>query len=122
MSLPVQRQLVEAFNERNAVRIAELYAEDAVFVMPGRPPVVGRPAIVRAMEEDFRDESFSLELAEQKTEEFGDLAYARGTFRVRFTVPGTAGIQSVAGNYLQVFRKQPDDSWQIAEDISSPGP
>jgi uncharacterized protein (TIGR02246 family) len=124
MKLPIQHDIVAAFRQRDAARIAALYAEDAVFFMPGRPAVIGQKAVAQAMIEDLKDPDFNLDLVEQRTRvaASGDLAYARGTFTVSFTNPQSGQVESVGGNYLQVFRKRTDGSWEILEDISSPGP
>jgi uncharacterized protein (TIGR02246 family) len=123
MRLPVQDALLAALAAKDARRIADLYANDAMFFMPGRPVVEGRDAVERVMSEDLEDPNFSLDLRDQKTEvsASGDMAYARGTFRVSFTIPQTREVQSVGGNYLQVFRKNADGNWKVVEDISSPG-
>jgi ketosteroid isomerase-like protein len=75
------------------------------------------------MMEDLKDSAFDLGLAPQATgvAASGDLAYARGTFTASFTNPQTRQVESIGGNYLQVFRKRGDDNWEICEDISSPG-
>ena len=123
MKLPIHNEVVAAFTARDPDRIAGLYAEDAVFFTPGRPAIAGRAAIAKVMAEDFRDPGFSLELADQHSaiSASGDLAYTRGAFKVGFTSPGSHEVQSVGGNYLQVFRKKADGGWEIVEDISSPG-
>jgi uncharacterized protein (TIGR02246 family) len=124
MKLPIQAEIVAAFEARDADRIASLYAEDAVFFTPGRPATIGRAAIAEVMIEDLQDPGFALELVGQTTlvAASGDLAYARGTFKASFTNPQSRQVQSVGGTYLQVFRKRTDGSWEILEDISSPGP
>jgi uncharacterized protein (TIGR02246 family) len=123
MTLPIQNEIVAAFKERDPARIANLYAEDAVFFTPGRPAIVGRNAIAEVMMEDLKDPAFDLGFAPQATgvAASGDLAYARGTFTASFTNPQTGQVGSIGGNYLQVFRKRADNSWEICEDISSPG-
>jgi uncharacterized protein (TIGR02246 family) len=124
MQLTIQTELVAAFEARDAPRIASLYAEDAVFITPGRPAVMGREAVAKVMIEDLQDPGFSLKLTEQttKTASAGDLAYSRGRFSVSFTNPSSGKVETLGGNYLQIFRKKADDSWEILEDISSPGP
>jgi uncharacterized protein (TIGR02246 family) len=124
MQLPIQTELVAAFEARNASRIASLYADDAVFITPGRAAVVGREAVAKVMIEDLQDPGFSLKLTEQttKTASAGDLAYSRGRFSVSFTNPSSGQVERVEGNYLQIFRKKVDDRWEILEDISSPAP
>jgi uncharacterized protein (TIGR02246 family) len=124
MNLPIQTDLIAAFKARDPARIASLYAEDSVFVIPGRAPIAGRGAVAEVMLEDLKDPDFGLDLVAQTTAvaASGDLAYARGTFEASFTNPQTKEAQSVGGTYLQIFRKREDGSWEILEDISSPGP
>ncbi len=120
----IQADLIAAFKARDPARIAGFYADDAVFVTPGRGPVVGRKAIAELMVEDLKDPGFSLELADQtsRVAASGDLAYSRGTFTASFTDPQTRQVQSIGGTYLQVLGKRDHGGWEIVEDISSPGP
>jgi uncharacterized protein (TIGR02246 family) len=124
MNLPVQAELIAAFKARDPALIARLYADDATFVTPGRKPIAGRNAVAEVVAEDLKDPGFSLNLLGQATglAASGDLAYARGTFEASFTDPQTKQVQSVGGTYLQIFRKREDGSWEILEDVSSPGP
>jgi uncharacterized protein (TIGR02246 family) len=67
MQLPIHNELLAAFRARDSERLSSLYAEDAVFTVPGRPPVHGRGAIRRMLTEDFQDSGFSLDLQELRT-------------------------------------------------------
>jgi uncharacterized protein (TIGR02246 family) len=120
----IQSDLIAAFRARDSARIADFYADDAVFVTPGRAPVIGRKAVAEIMVEDLKDPGFNLELTEQTSRMAvsGDLAYIRGTFTASFTNPQSGQVQSIGGTYLQVLGKQEGGGWQILEDISSPGP
>ncbi len=122
MKFPIHAELIAAFAARDAARVAGLYAEDAMFFTPGRA-VAGRSAILEVMTADFEDPGFDLELHEEQAamSSSGDLAYTRGNFRASFTDPGSRKVEIVGGNYLQIFRRKPDESWEIVEDISSPG-
>ena len=124
MNLPIQAELIAAFEARDPVRIASLYADDATFVTPGREPIAGRNAVAEVMAEDLKDPGFSLDLLGQATgvAASGDLAYARGTFQASFTNPQSKQVNSIGGTFLQIFRKRGDGSWEVLEDISSPGP
>jgi uncharacterized protein (TIGR02246 family) len=123
MNLPIHDDLVAAFHSRDATRIADLYAKDAVFFTSGRSPIEGRDAIERVMKEDLQDPGFNLALTAQKTEVSAseDVAYTRGTFQASFTNPQTSKVQTVGGNYLQVFEKRDGGVWKVVEDISSVG-
>ena len=47
---------------------------------------------------------------------YSDLAYLRGTYTMTFTIPGAAPIDE-QGKFLQIYRRQPDGSWEMAREI-----
>jgi ketosteroid isomerase-like protein len=51
-----------------------------------------------------------------------DLAFAEGSYRVRYTNQTTKVVEHAKDYYLLVYGKQPDGSWKIIRDISSPQP
>lgn len=118
-----QSGLVEALEAKDGARVATYYADDAVLITPGRTPLEGREAIAQMFEQDMRDVGFSLHLADQRTEmsSAGDMGYTRGTFRASFTNSQTRNIESIGGDYVQVFRRQHDGRWNVVQDIASPG-
>jgi uncharacterized protein (TIGR02246 family) len=124
MQLPIHEELVAAFQARDTARLARLYAEDAVFTVPGRPGVEGRAAIERMLADDFQDPGFSLGLHEVRTlvSPGGDFACTRGQFQLAFTDPQSGQGHSLGGTYIQVYRKRADGGWEVVEDISTPGP
>jgi uncharacterized protein (TIGR02246 family) len=124
MEITLPGDLQQAFEQGDAARIAAFYAEDAVFITPGRPPARGREAVLRVFEEDLANPGFSLSLTVERTEAAGsgDLAYVRGAFRATFAVPGSERPGEVAGSYLQILRRRGDGPWLVAADISSPSP
>ena len=121
MELPL-KEMQEAFDAKDPVRIAAFYAEDALFFTPARPPAHGREAIHGMMAEDVKDPGFRLDLTPHATSvsASGDLGYVRGTLCLSFTNPGTGQVQTIGANYLQVFLKSADGFWKVVEDISSP--
>ncbi len=52
----------------------------------------------------------------------GELASSRGHYTMTYTDPATKQPKTEIGNYLTVYRKQPDGSWQAVEDFTTPGP
>ena len=63
---------------------------------------------------------FSLELTTAKVEvSSGDLAYSQGTYAVTATDPKTKKVIMEKGKYVEVYKKQPDGSWKIVEDINN---
>ena len=95
--------------------LAALYAPNAVFMPPNQPAVEGRPAIETWMLAFPPLKEFGLTVLDVGGE--GDLAYVRGTYRMRFTPPKAAQPVSDHGKFVEVRRKQPDGSWSMSADI-----
>jgi ketosteroid isomerase-like protein len=97
---------------RDYERVAKWHTEDAVLMPPNHPAVHGRDAIrqwsrqyPRAMEFEF-----SIELIEGRA----DIAYVRGTYRMKFQPEGAPDPIEDAGKYVEIRKRQPDGSWLLA--------
>ncbi len=98
----------------DADALANLYAEDAVFMPPNEPAVVGKDAIRTRLAADTY-QAFTLQLS--SVEGRGDLAYSHGTYAIRFQ-PGNEGeFIDDTGKWLVVQRKLADGSWLNIADI-----
>ena len=98
----------------DADALANLYTEDAVFMPPNEPAVVGKDAIRARLAADTY-QAFTLQVS--SVEGRGDLAYSRGTYTIRFQ-PGNEGdFIDDTGKWLVVHRKQADGSWLTLTDI-----
>jgi len=113
-----------AYNKRDANALAGQYAEDAAIANPGVPlatDVAARRAILNgvagdaALKVDFASDRIIVAAS-------GDLASSRGHYTMTYTDPGTKQPKTETGNYLTVYRKQADGSWQAVEDFLTPGP
>ena len=93
---------------RNWDALAAEYAEDAVRLPPNQPPVQGRAAIRRWLDQLPPITSFSFHLDELHGT--GSLAYLRGSYTITVAPSGAAPI-SDAGKELIVLRRQADGSW-----------
>jgi uncharacterized protein (TIGR02246 family) len=122
MELPILQELQEALDSKNAKRAASFYAADALFVTSGRPPAEGREAVQRVFEKDLRAPGFKLDLAVAGLEvaASGDMAVVRGTFSVSFGTPDQGTRVEVRGRYVQVLRRDAEQQWRVAIDISAP--
>jgi uncharacterized protein (TIGR02246 family) len=121
MESRILQDLQEALDRGDAERAASFYAEDALFVTSGRPPVEGRKAVQRVFEEDFRAPGFKLVLAVERVEVAAsdDMAVVRGTFTVSFGTPDQGTPFEARGRYAQVLRSDADQQWRVAIDIST---
>jgi uncharacterized protein (TIGR02246 family) len=124
MEITLPGELQDAIERRDAASIAALYADDALFIAPGRPPARGRKAVRRAFEEDLANPGSSLSLTVERIEvaASGDIAYIRGALRVTFSLPGSGRPGEMSGSYLQVLRRRGGGDWLVEVDISAPGP
>ncbi|MCU1339502.1 MAG: ketosteroid isomerase-like protein [Bryobacterales bacterium] len=113
---------VKEFNAKDMDKIVAHYADDATIVLANAPTMVGKDAFRAGMKDFLADPKFALDLRTVKVEvsKAGDLAYSQGTYSVTATDPKTKKIMSEKGGYVEVYKKQPDGSWKIVEDINTP--
>lgn len=118
-----EAQMLRDIQARNVDAVAAHFAEDATMIFPGEPPFRGRDAIAAEMKGLLADPAFAVETVNEKTGAYagGDLAYTRGSFKVSYTDRTANEVKRETGYYVTVFKRQPDGSWKVVEDISSPG-
>ena len=98
-------------------QIATLYAPDAVYLLPSGARVTGRPAIrdiCKKIMDHFTSEITFQSLASDHS---GDLAYDSGEYRESLVKLSDQTKAEVQGNYVMIFRRQPDGTWLIAEQM-----
>jgi len=98
-------------------QIASLYAPDAVYLLPSGARVTGRPAIrdiCKKIMDNFTSEITFQSLASDHS---GDLAYDSGEYRESLVKLSDQTSAEVQGNYVMIFRRQPDGTWLIAEQM-----
>ncbi len=108
---------------RDAAKIANHYADDAVTMDPDANPSNGRQAAQQDVAAALKDPNFTLTFAADRTDasSSGDMAYVQGHFTVTQTDPATHAKVAQNGSYVTVYRKQADGSWRAVADIASPG-
>ncbi|MGH7427720.1 MAG: YybH family protein [Candidatus Methylomirabilaceae bacterium] len=109
------QKYAEAGLAKNWAAAAAMYTAEASFMPPNGPEVKG-PAMIQAWwEAQPPISTFTLE--SQEIDGRGDLAYARGTYTMSFTLPGAPAPIQDRGKFLTTYRKQADGSWLITNDI-----
>lgn len=95
--------------------LCSFYTDDALFVPePGGTPVAGNFA-VRQVLAGFLAAHPTMEFEHTSVLQTGDTALARG--RWKLTSAGPDGVATVvAGNSIEVLRRQEDGSWQYVID------
>jgi uncharacterized protein (TIGR02246 family) len=117
---PAIAKIIEAYvagmKARDAAKIAELYAEDAVEMPPFQQPVKGRKAIRGYYEQQFKGEQMEfadLRLQRVESRMSGDLAFDTGTYAQKVTPKGGQPTDDT-GNYLVILRRAADGQWRVA--------
>jgi ketosteroid isomerase-like protein len=113
----------QATIDRDINRFLALVAEDATFGGGTPNQVRGRDAIGRAWAPYFKPGGPTLTWKPAKAEVLsgGDVGYSTGVSEQRATGPDGA-VRVSHGNYLTVWRKQPDGSWKAIFDTGSAVP
>jgi uncharacterized protein (TIGR02246 family) len=101
-----------AMQSDDAETIAQLYAEDARILPPGKEIIQGRDAIKAFWTEDLKGVT-DVTLTVVDTKQLGDSVREIGQFTVK-----TAGDnpQELTGKFVTIWRKV-GDNWQITDDI-----
>ena len=99
------------------------WADDALVMSAGQPPLKGKPAIRQMVAESFKMPGFRISWQPETVEvsESGDMAYLIENSQVSFT-DSTGKPVTLKNKAVSIWRKQPDGSWKNAVDISTPDP
>ena len=99
------------------------WADDAVLMSEGMPPLEGKKAIRQMVEESFKIPGFRINWQPQRVEvsKSGDMAYIIEDSQVSY--PDSTGKSMTQKNKaVSIWRKQADGSWKNVVDISTPLP
>jgi uncharacterized protein (TIGR02246 family) len=110
------RKYLAAINTGDIDALAALTTEDHMMIASGGPPTMGKQALVDAMTGAFARFDFDESWAPEETVVSGDLAYQRGTFIVNTTPKAGGEPTRMTGNFLRIYRRQPDGAWFMVRD------
>jgi uncharacterized protein (TIGR02246 family) len=116
------RNLVESWHRATAAgdvdTVLTLMADDAIFLVAGRPPMRGRSVFERGLRNLLSRNRINSMGEIQEIVVSGDLAYCWSVLAVRVT-PLAGGAATVrSGNALSILRKQSDGSWVVVRDAN----
>ncbi|MCU1462200.1 MAG: Ketosteroid isomerase-like protein [Acidimicrobiales bacterium] len=110
-----EKQWLEAFNGGDAAGVAQHYEENAR-LMPPNAPIQQARAAIEAYVKEFVATEAQLAFTLLTVHETPDLSVAVGTYAMTIPVPG-GDPQQDEGKFVEVWRRQSDGSWKIAEDV-----
>ncbi len=116
---------IEASEINDVETLASLWTEDGVLIQPGTNPLVGKPAIRAALDQQQRQMGPVQTVAyDEKWNEVriaGDYAWEWGQISATIRLPNGKEIsQSI--NALRILARQADGSWKVARAIFTPQP
>lgn len=108
-----EKKWLAAFNSADASGVANTYEQDARMMAPNADIIEGRSAIEGFVKE-FVQTGAQLSFNLLTLHETPDLCVAVGRYQMDF--PSGAAPQDL-GKYIEVWKRQSDGSWLIADDI-----
>lgn len=112
-----ERGLV-AFNAGNVNEFMDVWPGDDIVVMvPGAPPIVGKPALRAFLQEAFARARINETLTPQEQVITGDWAFERLALSETIEPKNGTGTVHLEGKALDVYRRQSDGSWKVARSI-----
>jgi uncharacterized protein (TIGR02246 family) len=118
----LETDFLAAIETKDFATAKAAYAADAVMVLPGDAPYQGAAAIAAEYDDFAADPAGKFDANNQSTVVSTDMAYSQGTYTVSYTSDETKKVETGQGYYVTVYKKQPDGSWKIVQDVSSPLP
>jgi uncharacterized protein (TIGR02246 family) len=118
-----QQQWLQAFNGGDAAGLAALYTE-AGRILPPNGDIVQGPSAIQGFVDGFIQMGAKLRFDVLGFHEAPELCASVGLYELELSPEG-AGPQSDNGKFVEVWRRQADGSWRLAEDIfnsSRPSP
>ena len=109
-----EKQWLTAFNSGDAAGVAAKYVDTARLLPPNMDILDGRPAI-EAFIKEFVATGAQLSFKLIDVHDAGSLCASVGKYVL--TMPGDAGPQTENGKFVEIWARQPDGSWLIADDI-----
>jgi ketosteroid isomerase-like protein len=113
----IRADWVEDLRAKRLEPILKSYAADAVFLQPAGERITGSAALRTLFQTIFATFDSDLTLHSQNLEASGDLAYDSGDFEEALTTIATGSKINTKGSYIIIFRRQPDGSWKIAQQV-----
>ena len=104
---------VAAMNAADWNLVSQSFAEDAVRVPPHEEPHRGRDAIEAWL--GGIEELISYELTRDAIDGADGFAYVRGRYAITLRPAGAPGPISDEGDFLEIWRREVDGVWRVAE-------
>lgn len=106
-------QIQDSFNSGDLDRAMTVFADDAIIMGNGIPDVNGIQAIRALYDDMMKQASLDVQFSTDEIRVFGDLAYERGTYRVRMMDKASGkALPEIHNRHVHIFKRQPDGNWK----------
>jgi uncharacterized protein (TIGR02246 family) len=114
-------QWSEGWAQRDAAKVAALFAEDGVQLSGSGKIITGPKEIAERQKAAMMgvDPGVKVTVTTKNVWLVGDTAYETGQYRYEYTEKGTPGVDE--GQYVVVWKRQKDGAWKLAMDMGLPG-
>jgi uncharacterized protein (TIGR02246 family) len=110
-------ELLAAVNASDPIRVLAIWAHNGVLMPPHQASVHGRVAIDEYFRALFSRRTFRFAFTSSEIQVAGDVAFERVTYTVSaWPSEGGAAVHDM-GKGLHVYRRQPDATWKLTQDI-----
>jgi ketosteroid isomerase-like protein len=113
----IREAWVQDLRTKQLESILKFYAPDAVFLQPTGERITGSTALRTLFQTIMATFNSDLTLHSQNLETSGDLAYDSGEFEESLTTIATGAKITSKGSYIFIFKRQPNSSWQIVQQV-----
>jgi ketosteroid isomerase-like protein len=111
-------EFVKALNsDATAASLMQYLADDVRVFRKNAFPVIGKEASSAVLA--ARSGTLSIRVAGTEVSLAGDLGYTYGTYEIKDL---QSGEKKENGNYLRIWRRQPNGKWKVALDLLNPIP
>ena len=91
----------------------DVFAKDAVIIVPAAPDVVGFDAIQTMYTNLMKQDTMTVHFSTDEVVIASDLAYERGTYTLKIADKASGKVlQDVKNKHLHILKRQPDGTWK----------
>lgn len=113
---------VRGVNEQDVELVLRDYAEDLVYLSPGVDPIVGKDVLRAFISPLYESTRFEISMTPEVVEVSKDAAFEWGYVAGTTTPRGSGPSTEISTRYALVYRRRPDDSWEIRCASMNEGP
>jgi ketosteroid isomerase-like protein len=113
------RSQIDAYAARDPVKAGSVLAPDIITMLHGAPNIVGTDAAHASTKAQMTDPAMQLAVSDERVEvaQAGDMAIYYSTYRFTHTNPESSTPAVETGNWVAVFRRQPDGTMKMSREM-----